>query len=65
MKKKLEIGTIEQKRLLSLKEVCAYTGLGITLARSTMDELGATVKFGKRVLFDKTVIDTAIDQMRA
>lgn len=64
-KKRIEHGTIEQKRLLSIDEVAIYTGLGKCRARDLMDEIGATVKYGARVLFDKKVIDAAIDQMRA
>ena len=63
--KRIEHGTIEQKRLLNITEVQIYTGLGTSAARTMMDEIGATVKYGARVLFDKKVIDAAIDQMRA
>lgn len=55
--------SINEKRMLSIKEVCAYTGRGETNARKYMDEIGATRKFGRRVLFDKTVIDAALDKM--
>lgn len=51
------------KRMLSIKEVCAYIGMGQTRAREYMDKIGATRKFGGRVLFDKTVIDAALDKM--
>lgn len=51
------------KRLLDAIEVCTYTGLGRCAARAFMDEIGATRKFGRRVLFDKTVIDAALDKM--
>ena len=55
--------SINEKRMLSIKEVCSYIGQGETNARRYMDEIGATRKFGRRVLFDKTVIDTALDKM--
>lgn len=51
------------KRLLDAVEICTYTGLGRCAARALMDEIGATRKFGRRVLFDKTVIDVALDKM--
>lgn len=54
---------ISVKRMLSIKEVCAYIGMGQTRAREYMDKIGATRKFGGRVLFDKTVIDAALDKM--
>lgn len=56
-------GTINDKRMLSIKEVCAYIGQGETKTRQYMDEIGATRKFGSRVLFDKVVIDKALDLM--
>lgn len=65
MNKRIDNQSIEQKRLLSIDEVSTYTGLGKTRARSLMEEIGATVKYGTRVLFDKKVIDAAIDNMRA
>lgn len=55
-------GTIAEKRLLNIKEVSAYIGLGTVRAREYMDEIGAVKKFGRRVLFDKTIIDKAIDE---
>lgn len=53
-------GKIEEKRLLNIKEVCTYIGVGQTQARRYMDEIGAVRRFGRRVLFDKVVIDSAI-----
>ena len=55
--------SINEKRMLNIKEVCAYIGQGETNSRIYMDEIGATRKFGRRVLFDKTVIDAALDKM--
>ena len=54
-------GTISEKRLLNIQEVSAYIGLGTVRARAYMDEIGAVKKFGRRVLFDKTVIDSALN----
>ena len=55
------MGTIGEKRLLNIKEVCTYTGMGQTKARQYMDEIGATRHFGKKVVFDKAIIDGALD----
>ena len=63
MKKRNNIGTLEEKRLLSIGEVCTYLGIGHEQARSYMDKIGATKKFGRRVVFDKTVIDAALNEM--
>ena len=54
-------GTIADKRLLNIDEVCTYIGLGQVRAREYMNEIGAVKKFGRRVLFDKTIIDSAIN----
>lgn len=63
MKKQIMNGSLEEKRLLNIKEVSIYIGRGQVSARQYMDEIGATRKFGRRVLFDKTVIDEALDKM--
>ena len=63
MKKQNICGELKEKRLFNIKEVCIYTGRGQVTARKYMDEIGATRKFGRRVLFDKTVIDAALDKM--
>lgn len=60
MKKQNITGEIREKRLLNIKEVCTYTGIGQTQARKYMEEIGAVRHFGRRVLFDKNVIDQAI-----
>lgn len=44
-------------------KVCSYIERGRTRARQYMDEIGATCKFGARTLFDKIVIDKALDSM--
>ena len=63
MNKRIERLTFDNKRLLSTKEVAGYLGMGTVRAREYMDKIGATRKFGRRVLFDKTVIDKALSDM--
>lgn len=63
MNKQKVTGKIEEKRLLNIKEVCSYIGVGQTQARRYMEEIGATRRFGRRVLFDKKIIDNAISNM--
>lgn len=63
MRKQNLIGEINEKRLLNIKEVCAYIGMGQTRAREYMDKIGATRKFGGRVLYDKVVIDKYLDSL--
>lgn len=50
------------KRLINLEEASAYIGMGRTRTRELMDFIGATKKFGSRVLFDKEIIDKYITE---
>lgn len=52
-----------EKRLLDAKEVCTYVGMGRHGCRAFCEQIGAVRKIGGRVLFDKTVIDAALDKM--
>lgn len=63
MRQRENIEFINGKRMLDIKEVCIYIGQGQTRARQYMDEIGATRKFGARTLFDRVVIDKALDSM--
>lgn len=63
MNKQNVLGKIEDKRLLNIKEVCTYIGIGQTQARKVMQEIGAVRRFGRRILYDKIVIDTYLDDM--
>lgn len=58
-----EVQNIAVKRLLSAEEVAIYTGLGRNTARKFCEEIGAVKRFGRRVLFDKKIIDQVLDQM--
>lgn len=62
MNKRINTSDISSKRLIDISELCSYIGMGKTLARSYADSIGATKRYGKRVLFDKYVIDKAISQ---
>lgn len=52
---------ISEKRLLDMDEGAKYCGLGRVTFRKYADAIGATRKIGSRVLFDRLVIDTALD----
>lgn len=51
-------------RLLSKAQLCQYTGLGTTKAYCWAKEIGAVRKIGTRTLFDKQVIDAALDSVK-
>lgn len=52
---------LDGKRLLDVKELAAYTGLGLTRAAEYGKALGAVYRIGRRVLYDRKIIDRAID----
>lgn len=53
-----------EPRLLSMKELTIYTGLGKTKAREWAESIGAVKKIGTRALYDKQVIDAALDAQK-
>lgn len=53
-----------QPRLIGLKALQSYVGLGEKNAAQLGREAGAVVRYGARVLYDRTEIDRYIDQMK-
>ena len=53
--------TTDCKRLLDITELAQYIGMGKTYSRKWADEIGAVKHFGRRVLFDRNVVDSALD----
>lgn len=56
---------LNEKRMLSIEEAAFYTGMGRTVCRKWLDQIGAVKKIGKRVICDREVIDKALDTMTA
>ena len=54
-----------EKRMLSVEEAMAYTGLGKNRLYDFAREAGALKKYGKRTLIDRVLIDRSIDRMGA
>lgn len=54
---------INEKRLFDTKELAGYLSCGRQKARAFADKCGATRRIGNSVLFDRVVIDRAIDEM--
>ena len=52
-----------QSRLMDTEELRAYTNLGRNKALELGDEIGARVKIGKRVLWDRVKIDKYLDSL--
>lgn len=55
--------TSTEKRLLSVTELCTYLSLGRNRATEFGKRIGAEKKVGRRRLYDKKVIDQALDEM--
>ena len=52
---------ITGKRLLNRRELCAYIGMGQSRGVEWAKGVGAAMRIGGRLLFDKCVIDKAIN----
>jgi len=53
------------KRMLNVKELCQYTGLGRNRAAEFGKSVGAEKHIGRRCLYDVVIIDRALDQIKA
>lgn len=51
------------KRMLTVKELCSYTGRGRVQAVRWGREIGAAVQFGRHVVFDRHIIDRELDKL--
>ena len=52
-----------EPRMLTQKQAEAYTGMGRTVLNTFAADIGARRKIGKKVLYDKRVIDAALDAL--
>lgn len=53
----------QESRLMDTEELRVYTSLGRNNAMKLGEEIGAKVKVGKRVLWDKKKIDQYFDKL--
>lgn len=54
---------INEVRLMDTEELRAYTNLGRNNAMKLGEEIGAKVKIGRRVLWDKRKVDEYFDSL--
>ncbi|WP_077612996.1 hypothetical protein [Clostridium sp. Marseille-P2415] len=52
-----------ESRLMDTEELRAYTNLGRNNAMKLGEEIGAKIKIGKRVLWDKVKIDQYFNEL--
>lgn len=55
----------KNNRLLNVNELMEYMGIGKTGAMRFGKEHGCIVRVGRRVLYDRELVDKAIDSLRA
>lgn len=51
------------KRLLNLEEFILYTSMGRVKGKAWAKEIGAMKHIGRRVVFDRVVIDRVLDEI--
>lgn len=51
------------KRLLNLEEFITYTSMGRVKGKAWAKEIGAMKHIGRRVVFDRVVIDKVLDEI--
>ncbi len=52
---------MKDKRLMDTHEAAEYISMGTVCARQWLEQIGAVRYFGRRVLFDRAVIDKALN----
>ncbi len=62
MRKRDLSDNLSAKRLLGISELTDYIGVGRCTAAEFGKKCGAVVRIGRRVLYDRTVIDQAIEK---
>lgn len=56
---------LTEKRLLKLKEFCAYSGLGQNMACKFAKETGIEKRIGHKALYDRTLFDRWCDSHKS
>lgn len=55
--------SLNQKRLLDVKELSAYTGMSPNFSAAWGKQIGAAVRIGRRVFYDRYRIDEEINNI--
>ena len=63
MRNRTATAIAETSRLMDTEELRAYTSLGRNNAMKLGEEIGAKVKIGRRVLWDKRKVDEYFDSL--
>ena len=52
---------INQKRMITLEEASIYLSVGMNSIRAIAEKASAIKKYGRRILVDRIMLDSAID----
>lgn len=52
-----------EKRLLSVKELTTYTGMSPNFSAAWGKKIGASVRIGRRVFYDRLIVDDVISSI--
>lgn len=52
------------RRMLDIEQASSYMGIGKTLARQKLKEIKAERHIGRRVVYDKEIIDKYLDNLK-
>ena len=63
MNERRKTSFIKNKRLLSWEEAQEYCGLGRSSVRKYAEGIGAIKHYGRRVLFDRVIIDKNMEDL--
>ena len=63
MNKRQTKAPIAEVRLIGIDELASYLGLGRNSALRFGEEVGAVRRIGRRTLYDRRIIDNAIDKL--
>lgn len=58
-----EITTNYVPRMLDVKQLAYYMGIGLTNTRLIGEKTGALKRIGRRILFDRVIIDKYLDEL--
>ena len=52
-----------EKRMFDVTELAEYIGMGVTRASQFGKKCGAAKRVGRRVLYDRKIVDAALDSL--
>ena len=60
----MENAQFKNKKLMAIGDCCEYLSMGASKTRRFLEEIGAKVRIGGNVLYDKDIIDAYIEKVQ-